>query len=259
MEYYYGQNPVMLDILCDTTSPSYFSAEGLFQSEDTVALKPPSIPSETTNLTGTTPDQGIWWISVPIGCVWSKTRAYVSECATHMSKPPWNHRSTYATILSDLTEIENQVPMCYRYDSAKFYERQAEDIDLNRAFWYPWLRAQFTYHTIHVVLNHPYLYIFASRRLRKLEFPNTFWRKSSELALLHASWIARMIDMASEKQIQFIDPFFAHAAAVAATVHLHFCCAADSRLKLKSKSDLTKCRMLLRKMSGSPAVEGLVS
>jgi hypothetical protein len=33
----------------------------------------------------------------------------------------------------------------------------------------------------------------------------------------------RMIDMVSEKKMRLIDPFFGHAAAIAATVHLYYC------------------------------------
>jgi hypothetical protein len=59
-----------------------------------------------------------------------------------------------------------------------------------------------------------------------------------------------MIDMVSEKKMRLIDPFFGHAAAIAATVHLYYCCAADPRLKYKSKVDFTKCRKFLKTFVG---------
>lgn len=162
-------------------------------------------------------------------------------------------------ILSDLTELENKLSLCHRYDSVKFYERRAEEVRLNREYWTPWLKLQFTYHAILTVLNHPFLYIVSSQYNHNLTIPNTFWRRSSELVLLHATWIVRLIDMVSEKKMRLIDPFFGHVAAIAASVHLYYCCASDPRLKYKSKTDFAKCRRFLKSfVSFSPACEKLV-
>lgn len=109
------------------------------------------------------------------------------------------------------------------------------------------------------MLNHPFLYIVASQHHPNLAIPNTFWRKSSELVLLHATWIVRMIDVVTEKEVQLVDPFYGHAAAIAATVHLYFCCATDLRLKQKSKMDFEKCKRFLKNFASfSPACATLV-
>lgn len=55
-----------------------------------------------------------------------------------------------------------------------------------------------------------------------------------------------MIDMLSDKDVRLTDPFFAHVAAIAATVQLYYCCAGDPRLKYKSRADLARCRVFLR-------------
>ncbi|KAF1953105.1 hypothetical protein CC80DRAFT_570985 [Byssothecium circinans] len=260
LQYSYGRDTPVLDSLSDMTRPVYARTE----SQDIQVLatpKPPSSPSDPACLDDRTTDPGMWWIMVQITCIWSKAREYVLECASDsMLKPPWHHRSTYAATLSTLAELENQIPMCIRYDSAKFYQRTAEDVAINLPFWYPWLRGQFTFHTTHVVLNHPFMYVYASQRNRSLEVPNTFWRKSLELALLHASWIVRLLDMALEKQMKLMDPFFVQASAIAASVHLYFCCVTDGRLRSKSKIDLVKCRGFLRSCkSYSAAAESLDS
>ncbi|KNG88525.1 putative C6 transcription factor [Aspergillus nomiae NRRL 13137] len=204
-------------------------------------------------------DIGIWTYAAYFGWVWSRVREYVSECFHNQMTEPWRLDSMYAKVLADMTEIENQVPWCHRYDSAKFYERRADEISLNRDYWIPWIKLQFTWHTSLIVLNHPFLYIMASQHQPNLAIPNTFWRKSSELVLLHATWIVRMIDMTLEKHIKLVDPFYAHAAAIAATVHLYFCCAADPRLKQKSKTDFVKCKTFLKRFAWfSPACEALL-
>lgn len=186
-------------------------------------------------------------------------RRYVSYCAQSRLKEPWRYDSTYAIVLSDLTEVENKLSQCHRYDSVKFYEREPDELRIIPDYWGPWLKLQFTYHCILTVLNHPFLYIVASQYNSNLTIPNTFWRRSSELVLLHATWIVRMIDMVSDKGVRLTDPFFGHAAAIAATVHLYYCCAADPRLKNKSKIDFAKCRRFLKGfICFSPACENLV-
>lgn len=164
----------------------------------------------------------------------------------------------YTMVLSDFMEAENRIPMCHRYDSCKFYERKAEELKLNRDYWAPWLREQFNYHAIHTFLNHPFLYIVGAQRNPNLAIPNTFWRRSSELALIHSTWIVRLIDMILDKQMPLVDPYFCHIAAVAATVHLYFCCAAHVRLKQKSTKDFAKCRRFLKTFASfSPACRAL--
>ena len=183
----------------------------------------------------------------------------MSECYHGKLTEPWRLDSTYAKVLADMTEVENKVPWCHRYDSVKFYERQADEVSLNKSYWIPWIKLQVTWHSILVVLNHPFLYIVASQHHPNLAIPNTFWRRSSEIVLLHATWIVRVIDMVWEKGVKLIDPFFGHAAAIAATVHLYFCCAADPRLKQKSKADFVKCKRFLSGFAWfSPACKGLV-
>ncbi|KAG6001107.1 hypothetical protein E4U21_004680 [Claviceps maximensis] len=208
-------------------------------------LRVPPLPLD--DLGHTIPSEpGIWNTSVQVGWVWSRVRKYVSDCAHGIFREPWRTDSTYATVLSDFMEAENSIPMCHRYDSVKFYERKVEDLKTNRDYWTTWLKEQFTYHAIPTVLNHPFLYIIGAQHNPNLAIPNTFWRRSSELALIHATWVVRMIEMALDKQVHLTDPFFGHIAAIAATVHLYYCCAAASKLKHKSNADFAKCRKFLK-------------
>ncbi|KAI0878662.1 hypothetical protein GGS24DRAFT_487061 [Hypoxylon argillaceum] len=205
----------------------------------------PALPTESQGSSKSN-ETGIWNTSLHLGWVWSCVRKFVSDCAHNILKEPWRHDSTYAVVQSDFMETENRIPMCHRYDSVKFYARTVEEIRRNHDYWAPWLKEQFTYHIIPTVLNHPFLYIVGSQHNLNLAIPNTFWKRSSELALLHATWIVRMIDMIVDKQVPLVDPFMAHVAAIAATVHLYYCCAAAAGLKQKSKTDFAKCRRFIK-------------
>ncbi|KAH1391303.1 hypothetical protein KXW40_005949 [Aspergillus fumigatus] len=244
LEQSYGRQTGLLSIPLETWRPAdYFSGNSKEPQRD--AEKPPPLPRDTIGCAAPD-DTGIWSMTVHFGWVWSKVRTYVSDCANNRLREPWRHESMYSMVLSDLTEIENQTPLCHRYDHVRFYDRQPDELIVNRAYWIPWLKLQFMYHAILIVLNHPFLYIMASRHNPNLAIPNSFWRRSSELVLLHATWIVRMIDMLSDKDVRLTDPFFAHVAAIAATVQLYYCCAGDPRLKYKSRADLARCRVFLR-------------
>lgn len=257
LEQFYGQQDSFLNTPSEALRLFYLST-GRDKEMQGLASKPPPFPRDDIGCS-TSADIGVWNLAAHFGWVWSGVRRYMSDCAQNRLKEPWRHDSMYAMVLSDLTEIENKLSQCHRYDSVKLYDRKAEDLRINRDYWAPWLKLQFTYRAILTVLNHPFLYIVASQYNSNLAIPNTFWRRSSELVLLHATWIVRMIDMLSDKRMRLTDPFFGHAAAIAATVHLYYCCAADPRLKYKSKTDFAKCRRFLKHfVSLSPSCEALV-
>lgn len=242
LEQFYGRQDGILNVSTEIWRPSYSS---LGRSHIDLDARAPPLPHDELG-TSAPSEPGIWNTGLQLGWVWSQVRRYVSNCAHNIVKEPWRHDSMYAKVQSDFLETENRIPMCHRYDSAKFFERKVEELKMNRDYWAPWLKEQFTYHIIPTVLNHPFLYIVGAQHNPNLAIPNTFWRRSSELALIHATWIVRMIDMAVDKQVPLVDPFFGHVAAVAATVHLYYCCAAAARLKHKSNTDFAKCRRFLK-------------
>ncbi|CRG88994.1 hypothetical protein PISL3812_06029 [Talaromyces islandicus] len=234
LEQFYGEQRGILRTATEAWRPYYLS-----HSADT------EFPCDLTGAF-TVSDIGIWTLSVHFGWVWGRVREYVTECSQNKLIEPWRLDSTYAKVLADLTEIENKAPLCHRYHIVKFNERRPDEVQEDRDYWMPWLKLQFTWHSILTMINHPFLYIVASQCHPNLAIPNTFWRKSSEMVLLHATWIVRTIDMIHEKDVRLLDPFFGHATAIAATVHLYFCCATDLRLRQKSKVDFAKCKRFLR-------------
>ncbi|ETS77018.1 hypothetical protein PFICI_10892 [Pestalotiopsis fici W106-1] len=252
LEHFYGRPNGLPSIPVEIGRPSYGPAGGVHGFFSDLGPKTPPLP--TDSLGTSTPDEpGIWNTGLRLGWVWSRVRKYVSDCSQNILKEPWRHDSTYAMVCSDFLETENRIPMCHRYDSVKFYERKRDELRSEHDYWAAWLKEQFTYHSIPTVLNHPFLYIVGAQHNPNLAIPNTFWRRSSELALIHATWIVRIIDMIVDKQVKLTDPFFAHMAAIAATVHLYYCCAAAARLKHKSHTDFAKCRQFLKSFTAHSA------
>ncbi|KAF2964474.1 hypothetical protein GQX73_g9098 [Xylaria multiplex] len=257
LEQFYGRQTGLSSAPTKVGPSSYSSTRGGQRLLSEVNSTKPALPAENQGSSESS-EPGIWNTGLHLGWVWSCVRKFVSDCAHNILKEPWRHDSTYAMVQSDFMETENRIPMCHRYDSVKFYARTVEEIRRNHDYWAPWLKEQFTYHAIPTVLNHPFLYIVGAQHNPNLAIPNTFWKRSSELALLHATWIVRMIDMIVDKQVQLVDPFLGHIAAIAATVHLYYCCAAAAGLKQKSRTDFAKCRRFLKSfLPFSPACAAL--
>lgn len=201
---------------------------------------------------------GIWAHLIRSASLWGLVRAYIWRCADGLAIAPWKSDSQYTAINSRLLEMECVFPTSYRYDAAKFSERSEEELNADRDFWLPWMKIQLTYHTLHSVLNHPFLY--SSRESRPKQGPNAFWKTSTDQALLHSTWIARLINMASEKSFVLADPFFGYSASVAATLHLYWSRSADSRVQESAKGNLKICRALIAELGARwPICQTMVS
>ena len=241
-------------IIDDIHNPRYLVVQGMLQH---TTAQCPFLPQESYN------DHGerslrIWAHMVRMTSLWSEVRHYVSRCAEGQMRAPWQPNSGYTLVNSHLLDMECSFPSFYRYDAAKFSDRAIEEILEKRQYWLPWMRVQITYHTIHSVLNHPFLY--SSRASKPRPGPNAFWRTSSELALLHSTWIARLIGMATKKGLTLADPFFAHAAAVAATLHSYWSRAVDSRVRTTAISNLEICRACVTELGSHwPLCKAIVS
>lgn len=178
--------------------------------------------------------------------LWREVREYVARCAgSSPQPPPWSPDSGYVMIGAQLMDLETRFPTCHRYDTVRFADRTPEELQRNRHYWSPWLYIQFGYHAIHSVLNHPFLYSSRPQQSDQMAVPNTFWKTSSEQALIHATWIVRLIDLVTEKSYQVSDPFIGHCASIATTIHIYYCRAADPRVRDAAQTKLNKCMQFL--------------
>ncbi|KAI8653762.1 Zn(2)-C6 fungal-type domain-containing protein [Fusarium sp. Ph1] len=189
----------------------------------------------------------IWSHSARISSLWGAVRLYISRCFEDTITAPWQPTSDYSTLCSDLLEFETSFPISLSYNLVNFPERSPQEVQDNRADWLPWLRLQVTYHAIHCVLNHPFLYSPESSKQRLGS--NTFWRGSFEKALRHCTWISRLIRVANEKGLDLADPFFAQAAAIAGTLHLYWTRSNDDALKNSATGNLEICQGLIVQMA----------
>jgi hypothetical protein len=234
----YAPGSMMLNMLDDIENPRYMEPKRDPSRE--LGRPPPLTPRDSANVAQ--PErEGIWTYMVQQTSLWREVRGYVAQCADGNPKPPWSPESGYAIIGAHLMEVETRFPTYHRYDAVKFLDRSNEELQNNRDYWSPWLFLQFCYHAIHSMLNHPFLYSSRPHQFVQMSVPNTFWKTSSELALLHSTWTARLIDMVWEKDYRVSDPFIGYCAAIAATIHIYYCRAADIRVRTSAQNKLDKC------------------
>ncbi|KAJ6167112.1 hypothetical protein N7470_002559 [Penicillium chermesinum] len=235
---------MQLNMLKDIHSPKYMAVN--VDSPREMGMKPPQNPQENGAFTAR---GGIWLYMVQLSTLWSEVQHYVSHCASGDPKPPWAVDSGYNIIGAHLMDIETKFPTAHRYDCARFQAQSQEELHENRGYWSPWLYLQFTYHAVRSVLNHPFLYSWRPQQSAQLAVPNTFWKTASELALIHTTWIVRLIDMTTEKDYQISDPFIGHAVAIAATIHIYYCRAADPAVKDSAQKNFETCTQFLRTLA----------
>ncbi|KAJ6016046.1 hypothetical protein N7540_010637 [Penicillium herquei] len=244
LKQHYAPHSMHLNMLRDIHSPKYMAVNNGSPRE--MGMKPPQTPQENGAFTSR---GGIWVYMVQLATLWSEVQEYVSHCAGGYSTPPWSVDSGYSIIGAHLMDIETKFPTCNRYDSVRFQDQSQEELHRDRGYWSPWLYLQFTYHAVHSVLNHPFLYSWRPQQSAQLAVPNTFWKTSSELALIHTTWTVRLIDMVVEKDYEISDPFLCHAVAIAATIHLYYCCAADTTMRESAHRKLETCTRYLSNLA----------
>ena len=261
----YGHQACATDILRNTSRPQYVSTHAdLWKNLNEL---PPAIPCEdiSTQRGGTaSPNKrsGIWVYMIQLSTLWGEVRTYVKGWAqqTNSAPPPWSVESGYAVISAHLMDLETKLPARHRFDLARFPDQESQDLQNNRGYWTPWLYLQFTYHTIHNMLNHPFLYSSRPQQSTQLSVPNTFWKTSSELAFIHSAWVARLVDMITAKAFRVSDPFIGHCIAIAATIHIYFCRAADKSTREAALDRLARCVAFLAELASCwPSCRWLVS
>ncbi|CAK7563978.1 MAG: hypothetical protein SEPTF4163_001861 [Sporothrix epigloea] len=226
---------------------------GDVQPAPLLPLDPPSIGIRRpgANLERSPPHiTSIWLHMVRSASLWSLVRSYIWRCHQNQQHPPkeprapWHPDSDYTAIHAQLFDMEGAFPVAFRYDASRFMDRPLAELLCHRDFWLPWLKIQVTYHTIHAVLNHPLLY---SPRVSQMRpgGPNWFWKASTDLALLHSTWIARILGMAQNKSLPMSDPFFAYASSVAITLHLYWSRASSPSIRTSAKKYIDVCHSVI--------------
>lgn len=230
-----GQEFVAPNTARDIFTPTYW---GTSLVETSHPAKVPALPYDESQDPGKN-GPGMWAILVQLTMIWGLTRKYVSECAEGRNESPWSPTSTYTQINSVLLEAESRLPDAYRFDVLRLDKILVEKIREKRHVWLMWIYIQIIYHSVHAVLNHPFIYF--QKASQNKPGRNVFWRTASELACLHSMWVTRIIEMAAKSQLCISDPFIAQFAAISATLHLYQSRVSDQQQRTRALAGLETC------------------
>jgi hypothetical protein len=215
------------------------------------APRPPSSPLSGIHVAGmrdsVTPDledSGITFYCLRLVTIWAHVMAYLKTIKHGDVEEPWTPNSTYQQIASDMFQLETAYPATHRFKAVKFYERSPAELEEHRDYWAPWIFSQVVYHSVRAVLNHPFLHLRRTNGRQNLRSP-TFLQHAMDQAILHSSWIARILQMCVEKDFSIFDPFIGHLASVAATIHLFLQCSRDTELVSAASEHFEGCKSFL--------------
>ncbi|RDW82934.1 hypothetical protein BP5796_04425 [Coleophoma crateriformis] len=192
-------------------------------------------------------DLGIIGYSLQLIDLWMTSLHYVTGL-NQQTVRAWAPNSGHFHLVEHIMEWESYLCKNHRYAHVRFAEHQSGDIEKNSRYWGPWLLVQFTYHGTLCLLNHPFIYLEKPGILETPE-SSTFSEKSSDIALLHAKHITRLIDTLEQKDVQVSDPFLGYCATIAATVNLWFCYVEDHGVKEQARSRFIKCYQFVLRLA----------
>ena len=190
---------------------------------------------------------------------WRLARSYAMARTNSEAPPPWSPHSDYSRVIQHHLDIDSKAPTKFRWLANQFDTYELEALEQNRAYWAPWLCAQFVYATIPCLINHPFLLSMRLRHYRHTT-PHSFIQQSFEQITRHAEWISHYLELLETKRFVVSDPTIAHCVVVIATIHLQHRCVADSDLRDKACREYDKCLNFLRAMRGTwPTAQTMVS
>ncbi|KIW19123.1 hypothetical protein PV08_03415 [Exophiala spinifera] len=208
-----------------------------------LTLEPPQIPDDAS-VDGDSLDHGIWSSTLCLSTLWNEVRNYIQLCASDFERAPWAPESYYTLIGSYMHELETQLPQPHRSNGKQFSQCPPAVLEQERSYWAPWVFLQLSYHGIYTVINHPFLLTSRLQSLR-LKIPNTFWGRSAEAALVHSTWVCRLITMVQGKGFDLSDPFLGYIVGVAATAQLFYSCSQNEELSRNARESFDKCMAFL--------------
>lgn len=228
-------NLFVLDrMYCSTlTIPVALSTEELLPDYPTSATGSTSAV-QLLSQTSTIRDLGVHAYSLQLFSIWGAAMSYIRCVKDGEAEDAWSPQSQYYEVSTRLFTFETKFAQIHRFQQNRFQDLDLEALEQRREYWVRWLLMQFLFHAIQGLINHPFLQI-ASRSKRQGFQPPSFLQNSVDQAVLHSSWILKLIEVCEKRGFRVNDPFVGHLAAVTATIYLFLLTAKDPDLAAQAK------------------------
>lgn len=180
--------------------------------------------------------------------IWGKIKLYLHHLRQGEVEKPWLQESTHTKLSIELMEFEAQFSRLHLLLNVAFPDRTPAEVSQQCEYWNPWLTQEIVWHAAHAVLNHPFIHLVVLRLRDDIPQSSTFLQQKVDLALYHASWVFRIIQIA-ERLLQIVDPLIADAVAAVATVQWLFQFLRDPKVAQRAQGDLDCCERILSKIA----------
>ncbi|KAK2594973.1 hypothetical protein QQS21_007331 [Conoideocrella luteorostrata] len=208
----------------------FLPGDGLWLPGSTISAEP-----RPTTLNAYTRDRrghasGILSSNIELLHIWGHVVATSFQAATtdDKSTPFWKDGSPMSRAISAFLEFELKFHP-HRYSSVGPPERVLTEPGL-RPYFAPWSFAQICSSAIHCLLHHPFI-IFIKARNTGDGVPLTCLQKSYRIAVIHSTWVLRLISEMEGAGVAIHDPFIGYQVAIAATIQLELT-VGSKRLKV---------------------------
>lgn len=204
----------------------------------------PAAPTPMSDTLRNIEDLGIGRYLASLTFAWGKLVEYLVQVRRGTgNEKMWQPDSSYYQLMARIYDFEISCSENHRLKALNPEARPPTDFANHNSYWTMWFTMQILYHAYQAVLNHPLLLIFqnSSRHAGKTQQPPSFMQHNVDQAMLHASWVVRMIEIWQSKELESYNPFVGHLVGAVATVHFLLCFAKDDSVAEKALHDFHRC------------------
>lgn len=216
------------------------------QPENPLAIS--STADELGDLSTEETDNGITSYALQLLTIWGRLMSYLRSIRQGNLEDAWAVNSTYHQIKSQMSRFETVFPEVHRFKIARFHERTSLDLSTHRAYWAPWIFTQCVYHSVHCILNHPFLHVARIHGRQKLRSPS-FLQHATDQTILHSTWVVHILRLCLERAFVIFDPFIGHLASMIATAEFFLRFSKDESLAAKSSRDFDMLQQFVESMA----------
>lgn len=178
--------------------------------------------------------------------IWDHTMRFLQKIRANEPFIMWSEDSQYQKLWARFYDFEIAIGRVHRVKNVRPDARSAAELESERGYWAPWLTMHLLYHSVQVLINHPFLHL-AKKQKDQAARPPSFLQRTVDQMLLHSGWVTRLLNLFDEKEFTIHDPFVAHLASVVATSFIVFLNANDASLAQQANQGFDTCYNFIKR------------
>ena len=193
-------------------------------------------------------DAGINALCLRAISAWGNIVSYLQRVRAGISDTPWTPTSVFGQLTVELFELEADVSHKHFFRNVLFVDRNREELDEYREYWAPWFLLQIILHAGHALLNHPFIHLVALNGMTSGPRPRVFLQQTTDQALYHSRWVARLLETARQIGFEVCDPLIGGIVMATATISWIFQFTRDSQVSQYAKDNFSAFESLLERL-----------